>query len=107
MSAGSRDVAEVGHANRCELFCLATTALNSRFHLVPGPSGSSGTFSGAMWLGICGPVTASATSIADAEKENVLVRRDRRCRYPPRAASCAAVRSAFAIASIWATVMFA
>ena len=27
--------------------------------------------------------------------------------YPPRAASCAAVRSAFAIASIWATVMFA
>jgi hypothetical protein len=39
---------------------------------VPGPSGSSGTFRGAMRFGICGPDTASprtlqTSSIADAE----------------------------------------
>jgi hypothetical protein len=45
--------------------------------------------------------------LADGNAGLVLVRRDRRCHYPPRAASCAAVRSAFAIASICATVMFA
>ncbi len=37
-------------------FCLAATALNSSFHVVPCPSpASSGTFSGGMRFGIWDP----------------------------------------------------
>ena len=52
------------------------------------------------------PAYASVSSDCHAHSMTLGASR-RRCPYPPSAASCAAVRSATAIASIWATVMFA